>query len=66
MSKIEALEKEIEKLSPAELAALRRWFAEFDAEAWDRQLESDVAEGRLDRLAEDAIAAHTEGKSREI
>jgi len=66
MSKIEALEQEVEKLTPAELAAFRRWFADFDAEAWDRQLESDVAEGRLDRLAEEAIAAHEEGKSREI
>jgi len=66
MSKIEALEQEMEKLTPAELAAFRRWFGDFDAEAWDRQLESDVAEGRLDRLAEEAIAAHEEGKSREI
>ncbi|HEY3172731.1 MAG TPA: hypothetical protein VGK86_09170 [Thermoanaerobaculia bacterium] len=66
MSKIESLEQEVEKLTPAELAAFRRWFAEFDAEAWDRQLENDVAEGKLDRLAEEAIAAHEEGKSREI
>ena len=25
----------------------RVWFAEFDAEVWDRQFEEDVAAGRL-------------------
>ena len=66
MSKIEALEKKIEKLSPTELSAFRKWFAEFDAEFWDRQIENDVAEGKLDRFADDALAAHGRGESREI
>jgi len=66
VSKIEALEKEIEQLSPAELAAFRDWFLQFDAEAWDRQIERDVAEGKLDRFADAAIAAHERGESREI
>ena len=51
--------KEIEdavlRLSPAELDAFRQWFAEFDATAWDRQIEEDVAAGRLDSLAEEAL-----------
>ena len=51
--------KEIEdavlRLSPAELDAFRQWFAEFDAEAWDRQLEDDVSSGRLDAFADEAI-----------
>ena len=66
MTKIEALEDEIKKLSKAELSVFRRWFAEFDAEIWDRQIESDVAEGKLDRLADEALAAHKEGESRKI
>jgi hypothetical protein len=66
VSRIEALAKEIEKLSPSELAAFRTWFLEFDAEAWDRQIEADVAEGKLDRFAEAALAAHERGKGREI
>jgi hypothetical protein len=48
MTKIEELEKKVEGLSPAELSLFREWFATFDAELWDRQLESDVAEGKLD------------------
>lgn len=66
MTKIESLEKEVEKLSPAELRAFRRWFAEFDSELWDRELEADVASGRLDSLADAAIAAHKRGEGRDI
>jgi hypothetical protein len=39
--KIENIENEVRSLTAAELAAFRKWFAEFDAEAWDRQLERD-------------------------
>lgn len=42
-------------LSPQELAEFRAWFLEFDAAAWDRQLEQDTAAGRLDVLAEEAL-----------
>jgi hypothetical protein len=66
MTKIETLEKEIEQLSPQELRAFRRWFAEFDAELWDQELERDVAAGKLDRLAEAAVAAHKRGEGRDV
>ena len=66
MTKVEELEKKVEGLSPTELSLFRKWFATFDAELWDRQLESDVAEGKLDDLADEAIAAHKRGESREI
>jgi len=66
MTRVEELEKKVEGLSPAELSLFREWFATFDAELWDRQLESDVAEGKLGDLADEAIAAHKRGESREI
>ncbi|MDQ5857287.1 MAG: hypothetical protein M3542_03290 [Acidobacteriota bacterium] len=66
MTRIEALEKEVTELSPAELRAFRRWFVEFDSELWDRELEADVAAGRLDSLADAAIAAHKRGEGRDI
>ena len=66
MTRIEELEKKVEELSPSELSLFREWFATFDAEIWDRQLESDVAEGKLDDLADEAIAAHKRGDSRDI
>jgi hypothetical protein len=51
MSKVESIEQQIEKLSPAELAA-------FDAEAWDRQFEANVKAGKLDALADKVLHAH--------
>lgn len=55
MSKLEALERRISALSAEELAEFRRWFAEFDAAAWDRQIEQDVKAGKLDALADEAL-----------
>lgn len=46
MSTIEEIEEAIRKLPEEELVTLSAWFAEFDAAAWDRQFERDVAEGR--------------------
>lgn len=66
MSKVEAIEQQIEKLSPAELAAFRRWYATFDAEAWDSQFEADVKAGKLDALADKALQSHAAGKSTKI
>ncbi|HMU31747.1 MAG TPA: hypothetical protein PLY42_15340 [Nitrospira sp.] len=66
MSKVEAIEQQIEKLSSDELAAFRRWYVAFDAETWDRQFENDVKAGRLDALAEKALRAHTSGQSRPL
>jgi hypothetical protein len=64
MSKVESLESEVAKLTPQELAAFREWFAKYDADAWDRQIESDVQAGKLDRLATDALAAHDRGQTK--
>lgn len=38
------LEFAISLLSPEDLAAFRAWFTEFDAAAWDKQIEKDVAQ----------------------
>jgi hypothetical protein len=66
MDKIEAIEKQIESLSPEELAIFRQWFHEFDALIWDRQLESDVRTGKLEALADEAVREHKTGKTTEI
>ncbi len=55
MSTLEQIENAVHQLSPAELAAFRAWFTQLDAEAWDRQIEEDIAAGRLDALAEEAL-----------
>ena len=63
MSKVEAIEQQIEQLSPAELAAFRSWYGAFDAAAWDRQFEADLQAGKLDVLGDEALRAHTSGQS---
>jgi hypothetical protein len=64
MTKEKNLEREVEELSPKELAGFRDWFAAFDAAAWDRQFEYDVQNGKLDSLADAAVADHQAGRSR--
>ena len=66
MSKIEQLEREIEKLSRTQLAKFREWFRQHDAAEWDRQIEADAQAGRLDKLANNALTAYTAGKTKEL
>ena len=55
MSAVKAIEDAITNLSPDELDAFRTWFADFEAATWDREIEADVAAGKLDALADEAL-----------
>ena len=66
MDKIEVIEKEVSQLSLSELSAFREWFFEFDAEAWDKQIECDSQSGKLDSLAANALKDFQSGKSTEL
>lgn len=55
MSSLKEIESAVARLSPEELARFRSWFANFDADAWDRQFKVDAAAGRLDALADEAL-----------
>jgi hypothetical protein len=66
MSNVEDIEKAVESLAPGDLARFRAWFDNFDAKRFDEKIERDVRSGRLDKLADDAIAAHRAGHSREL
>lgn len=63
MGRVQRIEAEIRALSAEELAAFREWFREFDADAWDREIEADTRAGKLDALADRALDAHHTGKS---
>lgn len=54
-STVTEIEDAVRRLSDAERAQFRAWFAEFDAAEWDRQFDADVATGRLDWLAAEAV-----------
>ena len=62
----EDIEKAVEQLDPRELARFRAWFAEFDAEQFDAAIARDAEAGKLDALADEALAQHRAGKSREL
>ncbi|MBI1954997.1 MAG: hypothetical protein HYS38_01225 [Acidobacteria bacterium] len=62
MSTIAEIEEAVRRLSAQELDAFRTWFAEFDAAAWDRQIEQDIASGRLDALADEAVDDLRQGR----
>jgi len=62
MDAVQQIEDAVRKLSDAQRAAFRAWFAEFDAQQWDRQIEADVAAGRLDWLIEEARRENHEGR----
>jgi hypothetical protein len=66
MKSVKEIENAISKLPREDLAALRKWFADFDAEQWDRQFEDDVASGRLDRLADQALTDFEEGRCTDL
>ncbi len=66
MNRVERLEREIEELTPAELAAFRSWFLEYNADEWDRRIEEDALAGRLDEPARRALREHEAGNTTEL
>ena len=66
MSTVQDIQAAVRHLSPEDLAAFRQWFAEFDASLWDKQFEMDVAAGRIDRLAEEALTDLREGRGTDL
>jgi hypothetical protein len=58
MTTAEDIEKAIEQLAPRELARFRAWF--------EAAIEHDARAGKLDAHADEALAAHRAGHSREL
>ena len=66
MPDVQELQSAVSQLPADELARFREWFEEFDAEVWDKQLAPDIKSGKLDRLANQAIADFRAGKCKEL
>lgn len=66
MSTVREIEQAIQALSQGDLAEFRDWFAAFDAEQWDREIEHDVNSGRLNSLADEAIADLEAGRCTDL
>jgi hypothetical protein len=62
---IEDIEKAVAKLAPDQLAKFRAWFDAFDAARFDGKIERDAKAGKLDRLADQAVADFRKSRARE-
>jgi hypothetical protein len=63
MSTVEEITNAVKRLPKKDLTRFRRWFADYDAAIWDRQLEQDVAAGRLEKYAREALRDHKAGRT---
>ena len=66
METIQEIEQAVSRLAERDLARFRAWFKEFDAKRWDRQIEMDDKLGKLDDLADQAVADFKAGKCKEL
>ena len=66
MRAVQELQSAVSQLSAEELARFREWFDKFDAEIWDRQFEEDAKSGKLDQLANQAMADFQAGKCKQL
>jgi len=68
MTKLETIQSSIVELTPAEIARLRDWLDELDANRFDERLERDAAnpESPLSRMAAEALSNLRTGKSENL
>ena len=61
MSSISEIQQAIMSLTKSDYAQLMRWLDEYDWAEWDRQIEADSAESKLDFLVSQAMDAKRQG-----
>ena len=66
MKTVQEIQEAVSQLSRDVAAACNECFAEFDAALWDRQFEADVAAGRLDLFADEALKDLREGRCTDL
>ena len=66
MSKLSEIETSVAKLHEDDFAKFRQWFWEDENEKWDKQIEKDIAEKKLDGLTAKAIADFKKGNFKSL
>lgn len=66
MSTIKDIEKAVASLPPDQFAEFRTWFEAFEGARFDDKIEGDIRRGKLDKLAEEALADFRKGRAREL
>jgi hypothetical protein len=66
MGSIDEIKSAITHLPEKEFNSFVDWFEKFEEERWDKELEKDIAEGKLDNLADEALKEFDAGKCSEL
>ena len=66
MASLREIKDAVSSLSQDQLSEFRSWYERFDTEMWDERIERDAREGRLDTIADAALADHAAGRSRRL
>ena len=59
---LQELEHAVQTLPPSDFQQFSLWFDEWRSDQWDRQIEQDALSGKLDRLANAALAEFRAGQ----
>jgi hypothetical protein len=66
MTTVEGIIAAIAELPPEQVAQVRAWLNERAEAEWDAQIEQDERAGRLDLLADRALAEYQAGRTRPL
>ncbi|MBX7106384.1 MAG: hypothetical protein K1X57_20065 [Gemmataceae bacterium] len=66
MNTVQSITNAIAQLPPDEVAQIRAWLNEQAEAEWDARIEQDERAGRLDALAERALAQHRSGLTKPL
>jgi len=59
---VQELKSEVTRLTKPDLTAFIQWFEGFVSDSWDKQIEADIANGKLDHLAKQADTQFEAGR----
>lgn len=61
MSTVDEIESAIKHLTAEQYKMFRKWFEEYESNLWDSQIEQDIRDGKLDKIAQEAIEEYESG-----
>ena len=66
MATIREVKETIVGLPDNEFSSFADWFQKLEEKRWDKELEKDITEGRLDGIAKEALSEFKAGKCKEL
>lgn len=66
MSTVAEIESALQKLPVDEAWKVADWLQEFLDVKWDKQIDADIAAGKLDKLADEALEDYRAGRTKPL